>query len=266
MFGGAAAIVANPISEEMKHMRPSLVPGLAAAARRNVDRGASSVRLFEVGRRYLADGEHATLGLLMTGEKDARGWQSGKATGFEAFDAKAEVMALLEAAGAPVANLQLFMDAGETWHPGRSAKLGLGPKTVLAAFGELHPRIAKALDAPAGTIAAELYLDAIPAPRSAGRARSAFTPPALQSVTRDFAFMVPEGLSADQLVRAVRGADKGTITNVRLFDHYDGEHGLSLAVEVTLQPGEKSFTEAEITEVSAKIVAAAAKAGATLRT
>lgn len=246
-------------------MRTSLIPGLAAAARRNLDRGATAVRLFEIGRRYLGDGEHATLGLLMAGEKAPRSWQSGKPTGFDAFDGKAEVLALLEAAGAPVGNLQLFMDAGETWHPGRSARLGLGPKMILAAFGELHPRIARALDAPAGTIAAELYLDAIPAPRSVERARAAFAPPALQAVTRDFAFMVPDALAADQLVRAVRSADKAAITAARLFDRYAGEQGLSLAVEVTLQPGEKSFTEADIAAISAKIVAAAAKVGATLR-
>ena len=246
-------------------MRPSLLPGLVAAARRNVDRGAASVRLFELGRRYLADGERATLGLLMTGVRRPRSWQSGKATGFDAFDAKDEVMALLEAAGAPVANLQLFMDAGECWHPGRSAKLGLGPKTILALFGELHPRVAKALDAPAGTVAAELYLDAIPAPRSVERARAAFTPPALQAVARDFAFLVPPDLAAEALVRAVRGADKALITGVRLFDRFEGEQGLSLAVEVTVQPVDKSFTEAEIAAVSAKVVAAAAKLGATLR-
>ena len=266
LFGGAAAVLANPISEDMKHMRPSLIPGLAAAARRNVDRGASAVRLFEVGRRYLASGEHATLGLLMTGDKTPRGWQSGKAAGYDAFDAKAEVLALLEAAGAPVGNLQLFMNAGETWHPGRSARLGLGPKMILAAFGELHPRIAKALDLPAGTVAAELYLDAIPAPRSAERARAAFVPPALQAVTRDFAFLIPEGVAADALVRAVRGADKALITGTRVFDRYEGEQGLSLALEVSLQPGEKSFTEAQISEVASKIVAAAGKLGATLRT
>ena len=265
LFGGSADIVANPISEDMKHMRPSLVPGLAAAARRNVDRGAASVRLFEVGRRYLADGEHATLGLVMAGERSPRGWQTGKAAAFDPFDAKAEVLALLEAAGAPVANLQLFMGAGETWHPGRSARLGLGPKTILAAFGELHPRIAKALDAPPGTMAAEIYLDAIPVPRSVERARPAFTPPALQAVTRDFAFLVPADLAADALVRAVRGADKALITGARLFDRYEGEQGLSLAVEITLQPGDKSFTDAEIAAVSAKVVAAAAKLGASLR-
>ncbi len=264
-FGGAAAVVANPISEEMKHMRPSLLPGLLTAARRNVDRGASAVRLFEIGRRYLSDGEHATFGLVMTGDKSPRHWQSGKAAGFDAFDAKAEVVALLEAAGAPVGNLQLFMDAGATWHPGRSARLGLGPKTILAAFGELHPRIARALDVPAGTVAAEIFLDAIPVPRSAERVRAAFTPPALQAVTRDFAFLVPEEVAANALVRAVRGADKALITDVRLFDRYAGEHGLSVAVEVTLQPIDKSLTEADLAALGVKVVAAARKLGATLR-
>ncbi len=264
LFGGAPHVLANPISEEMKHMRPSLIPGLAAAARRNADRGAGSIRLFEVGRRYLADAERPTVGLLLAGESRSRGWQSGKATGFDAYDAKAEALALLEAAGAPVANLQLAMGAGDTWHPGRSATLGLG-KTILAAFGDLHPRVARELDVPANTVAAEIYLDAIPAPRSSERARSAFTPPALQPVIRDFAFLVPAELAADALVRAIRGADKLLITDARLFDRYQGEQGLSLAVEVTLQPGEKSFTDAEIGEVSRKIVAAAEKLGAQLR-
>jgi len=264
LFGGAAHVLANPISEEMKHMRPSLIPGLAAAARRNADRGASSIRLFEVGRRYLADGEKPTVGLLLAGEQSPRGWQDGKARGFDAHDAKAEVLALLDAAGAPVANLQLTMDAGPTWHPGRSAKLALG-KAILAVFGELNPRVAKALDAPAGTVAAELYLDAIPAPRKPERARSAFAPPTLQPLTRDFAFVVPADVSADALVRAIRGADKALITATRIFDRYEGEQGLSLAVEVTLQPVDKSLTDAEIGEVSGKIVAAAVKLGASLR-
>ena len=264
LFGGAPHVLANPISDEMKHMRPSLIPGLAAAARRNADRGATAIRLFEVGRRYLADAERPTVGILLAGDKAPRSWQGGKARGFDAFDAKAEALALLEAAGAPVASLQLTMGAGETWHPGRSATLGLG-KNVLAAFGELHPRVARALDAPAETVAAEIYLDAIPAPRSAERARTAFTPPALQAVTRDFAFLVPVGLAADALVRAIRGADKAVITDARLFDRYEGEQGLSLAVEVTLQPGDKSFTDAEIAEVSRKVVASAEKLGATLR-
>jgi phenylalanyl-tRNA synthetase beta chain len=265
LFGGADWRIANPISEEMKVMRPSLLPGLIAAARRNLDRGATSVRLFELGRRYLGDAEHPTLSLLLAGERSAREWQSGKTRPFDAFDAKAEVLALLEAAGAPVASLQVIPDAGPTWHPGRSAKLGLGPKTIVASFGELHPGLHKSLDAPPGAVGAEIYLDAIPAPRSSGRARAAFTPPALQAIARDFAFLVPAALAAETLARAIRGADKTAISAVRLFDRFESPEGLSLAYEVTLQPGDKSFTDEQIGEISSRIVAAAEKSGARLR-
>jgi phenylalanyl-tRNA synthetase beta chain len=265
-FGDAPWTLANPLSEEMKVMRPSLLPGLLAAARRNLDRGAASVRLFEVGRRYLSDAERPTAAVLLAGEAGARDWQTGKARPFTPFDAKAEALALLDAAGAPTANLQTFPDAGPTWHPGRSATLRLGPKTVVAAVGELHPRLARQFDVPEGTQVAEIYLDAIPAARGNGRARPAFTPPALQPLSRDFAFLVPSDLTAETLVRAVRGADKALITGARLFDRYQPDAGeLSLAVEVTLQPVERTLTEAEIQAVSDKIVAAAAKLGARLR-
>jgi phenylalanyl-tRNA synthetase beta chain len=262
---GSAWRIENPISEEMKVMRPSLLPGLIAAARRNVDHGAASVRLFEIGRRYLADAERPTASFVLAGERTPRDWQSGKAKGFDAFDAKAEALALLDAAGAPVTNLQVFADAGSTWHPGRSAKLGLGPKTILASFGEIHPALAKALDAPEGLVAAEIYLDAIPAPRGSGRARPQFEPRALQPVSRDFAFLVPAELPADTLARAIRGSDKAAITGVRLFDRFEAPEGLSLAFEVALQPGDKSFTEEELAAISKGIVAAAEKAGAKLR-
>ena len=265
VFGPGEWKLANPISEEMKVMRPSLLPGLIIAARRNLDRGASSIRLFEIGRRYLADAERPTATLLLAGEKGSRSWQAGKAQPFDAFDAKTEALALLEAAGAPVANLQLFTDAGPTWHPGRSATLRLGQKIVLAAFGELHPRLEKLVDAPERAVAAEIYLDAIPEPRSSGHARAHYTPPVLQPVTRDFAFLVAADVQADALVRAIRGADKQAITGVRLFDRFETGDGLSLAVEVTLQPAEKSYTETELAEISKRIVAAAEKLGARLR-
>jgi len=264
-FGGGDWRLANPISEDMKVMRPSLLPGLIAAARRNLDRGASSVRLFEIGRRYLAEGEHPTLSFILAGERRSRGWQTGKAQAFDPYDAKAEALALLDAAGAPVDNLQIFADAGPTWHPGRSATLRLGPKTILAAFGELHPQLQKSLDAPAGAVAAEIYLDAIPAARSASQARTAYSPPSLQAITRDFAFIVPVGPPADALLRAIRGADKAAITAVRLFDRFETGDGVSLAFEVTLQPVEKSFTDDQIGDISRRIVAAAEKLGARLR-
>lgn len=269
VFGGGAWTLANPISEDMKVMRPSLLPGLLAAAERNLKRGATSVRLFEVGRRYLADKERLTLGVVLAGAKAPRGWQAGKAQPFTAFDAKAEALALLEAAGAPVANLQVMGEAGAAYHPGQSATLRLGPKNVLAGFGMVHPSVLKAFDLDGAVAAVELYLDALPAKKATGFTRPAFTPPALQAVTRDFAFLVPVALPAGDLVRIVKGADKGAIVDARLFDVFTGagvpEGQKSLAVEVTLQPGEKSFTDADLKAVADKVVAAAAKLGATLR-
>jgi phenylalanyl-tRNA synthetase beta chain len=268
-FGGSAWILANPISEEMKAMRPSLLPGLIAAARRNMARGASGVRLFELGRRYLDDGERPTLGILLAGDKAPRHWRTGKAQPFDAYDAKAEALAILAAAGAPVDNLQTPGEASGVYHPGRSSRLTLGPKTVLAEFGELHPATLKAFDVSGPIVAAEIFLDAIPQKRMSGRMRPAYAPPALQAVKRDFAFLVPQELKADALLRAVRGADKAAIAGVALFDLFVGqgvpEGSKSLAVEVTLQPGEKSFTEEELKAISERIVAAAAKLGATLR-
>ncbi|MEA3043065.1 MAG: phenylalanyl-tRNA synthetase beta chain [Sphingomonadales bacterium] len=269
-FGGSAWILANPISEEMKAMRPSLLPGLLAAAARNAARGADSIRLFEIGRRYLASEERPTLGLVLAGERGPRHWQSGKGGGFDAYDAKAEALAILAAAGAPVDNLQVLGDAAGVYHPGQSGRLCLGPKNALAEFGTLHPRIAAAFDLDGPVAAAEIFLDAIPARRGGvGHRRGAYAPPPLQAVTRDFAFLVPADLPADQLVRAVRGADKAAIAAARLFDVFTGagvpEGRKSLAIEISLQPAERSFTEEELKAISERIVAAAARLGATLR-
>lgn len=268
-FGDGAWALANPISEDLKVMRPSLLPGLLSAARRNLDRGAKSVRLFELGRRYLADAERPTVAFVLAGERQARNWQAGKAQSFDAFDGKAEALALLDAAGAPVDNLQVMGEAGSVYHPGQSATLRLGPKTVMAAFGTLHPALARQFDLGGTVIVGEVYLDAVPAKRTSGRIRPAYTPPALQSVTRDFAFLVPEDVPADALVRAVRGADRSTIVAARLFDVFTGagvpDGQKSLAIEVTLQPQEKSFTDEDLAAISERIVTAAAKQRAILR-
>jgi phenylalanyl-tRNA synthetase beta chain len=268
-FGGSAWILANPISEEMKAMRPSLLPGLLAAARRNIARGAESVRLFEVGRRYLGDTERATLGIVLAGDRLPRHWRSGKAQSFDAYDAKAEAMAVLAAAGAPVDNLQALAGASGVYHPGRSARLSLGPKNALAEFGALHPATLKAFDLDGPVVAAEIFLDAIPQKRGQSRTRDAYRPPALQAVKRYFAFLVPADMPADTLLRAVRGADKAAIAGVSLFDVFTGqgvpEGQKSLAVEVTLQPDDKSFSHEELEAISHRILAAAGKAGATLR-
>jgi phenylalanyl-tRNA synthetase beta chain len=259
----------------MKAMRPSLLPGLLAAARRNLDRGASGVRLFEIGRRYLRgdaglSDERASIAVLLAGEKDARGWATGKAVAFDAFDAKAEALALLAEAGAPVDKLQVMGEAGPQFHPGQSATLRLGPKTVLARFGALHPRTLAAFDIDGPAVAVELFLEAIPA-RKGGEsfARAAYAPPPLQAVTRDFAFLVAAELPAGDLLRAVRGADKANIVEARVFDDFRGqgvpEGKKSLAIEVTLQPGEKSYTDDELKAIAERIVGAAVKLGAELR-
>ncbi len=268
-FGGGAWTLANPISEDLKVMRPSLLPGLLAATGRNLKRGQQSVRLFEIGRRYLAGAERATLGVVLAGDRRPRGWREGKAASFDAYDAKAEALALLAASGAPVDNLQVMGEAGDAWHPGQSGTLRLGPKTVLASFGMLHPSVLKAFDLDGAVAAVEVYLDAIPPKRATGFARPAYTPPALQAVRRDFAFLVPAALATDALVRAVKGADKVAIVSARVFDVFTGagvEDGhKSVAVEIVLQPTAKSFTDEEIKAIADKVVAAAAKQGASLR-
>ncbi len=277
--GQSLWVLDNPISEDMKAMQPSLIPGLLSAAKRNADRGKPGSRLFEVGRRYFRarDGssdEKPTLGLVLAGEKTPRGWASGKATGFDAFDAKAEAVALLASVGAPVAKLMVMAEegggAGPQFHPGQSGTLRLGPKNILARFGALHPRTLEAFDMDGPVVAAEIFLDAIPVKKGGSSfARPPFAPPALQAVTRDFAFLVDTGMAAGDLLRAVHGADKNAIVDARIFDVFAGE-GVpdgrkSLALEVTLQPGDKSFTEGDLKAISDKIVAAATKKGAELR-
>lgn len=268
-FGGGHWSVANPISEDMKVMRPALLPGLLSAAQRNMDRGASSVRLFEVGRRYLADSERLTLGIVLAGEKTPRGWASGKATKFDAFDVKAEVSALLDAIGVASDMLMVMGEAGDHYHPGQSATLRMGPKNILAAFGALHPATAKAFDLDGPVMAAEIYLDAVPEKKAASFMRAAFTPPALQAVTRDFAFFIPVDVASGDLVRAIKGSDKANIMSVRLFDQFVGqgvpEGQKSLALEVTLQPVEKTYGDDDLKAISERVITAAQKLGAQLR-
>ncbi|WP_439484694.1 phenylalanine--tRNA ligase subunit beta [Blastomonas fulva] len=280
-FGGGDWTLANPISEDLKVMRPSLLPGLLSAAKRNLDRGAGSVRLFEIGRRYFKaeDGtsiERATLGIVLAGDKISRDWRGGKAQAFTAHDVKAEVLALLDAAGAPAAKLMDFAPdsagPGDHYHPGQAATLRLGPKNVLAAYGTLHPGTAKAFGfkpVHGAVMVAELFLDGFPLKPRGSAMREAFAPPALQAVTRDFAFLVDAGVPAGDLVRAVKGADKKHITDARVFDSFAGagvpEGKLSLAIEVTLQPVDKSFADEELKAIADAIVKAAAKLGAELR-
>lgn len=267
LFGGHAWALENPLSAELAVMRPSLLPGMLAAAARNAARGAEAIRLFQTGRRYLTDGEHLTAAILLAGEARGRDWRFGRARSFDSYDAKAEVLAALAAAGAPVERLQIVQPASDHYHPGRSAKLMLG-KVMLAEFGEMHPETARMFDLDLPVVAAEVFLEAVPE-RRVRRSRPAFVPPALQPVVRDFAFLVPETLSAESLLRAVQGADKQLIQETRLFDRFAGagvpDGQVSLALSVTLQPRDKSLTDADLEALAGKVVAAAAKMGAVLR-
>jgi len=274
LFGGGAPalMLENPISSELDSMRPSMLPALVEAVGRNMDRGFHDVSLFEVGPQFAGDqpDDQSTVAAGVRALlRHARHWQESPEP-MLAFNAKADALAALEAAGAPVANLRVSTEAPGWYHPGRSGALMLGPKTVLAHFGELHPRVLRELDVKGRAGAFEIYLDAIPF-----RARKRTTKPALvasdlPAVERDFAFVVDSGIAAQDLIAAARGADKALIEDVSLFDLYEGE-GLgndkkSLAICVRLQPFEKTLTDAEIDAVAAKVVEAVSKAtGGVLR-
>ncbi len=273
-FGGGADAtrLENPISSEMSHMRPSLIPGLLAAAARNQARGFMDLALFEVGPVFSGgepeDMEQMVTGILVghTGPKD----RFGTRRPVDTFDAKADLEAVLAAIGAP-AKLMHLRDMNEWWHPGRSAKLSLGPKNVLGAFGELHPRVIEAADVKGPVVAFALHLAKVPFPKARSTTRPALKASDLQSVERDFAFVVNGDVEAQALVNAAAGADKALIAEVRLFDEFTGgalgEAGQkSLAITVRLQPTDKTLTEAEIDAVSQKIIAKVEKAtGGTLR-
>ena len=273
LFGGGSErlVLENPIAADLDCMRPSALPNLVEAAARNAARGHPDVALFEIGPIYLDDSPTGQRTVItgLTVPKSPRHW--GGAAEDALFALKGDLLALLEELGAPVASLQLVQGQNrDWWHPGRSARLQLGPKNVMAEFGALHPRVLKALDADGPMLAFEIVLDAVPEPRGkAGKARGAANLSALMPLTRDFAFVIEDGKPAGDLVRAVAGADKAMIAEVRVFDVYRGPGvpgGMkSVALEVVVQPREATLTEAEIEALSAKVVAAAGKVGATLR-
>lgn len=262
LFGGGAEALtlANPISADLDVMRPTPLTTLAAAAVRNADRGFGDLALFEVGPQYLddtPDGQATVAAGLRRGERQPRHWASAGGP-VDAFDAKGDAEAVLTACEAPVENLQVARDAPAWYHPGRSGVLRLGPK-VLAQFGELHPRVLRALELKAPAVAFEVFLDAIPLPRSGRQKRSLLELSPFQPVSRDFAFLVDEDVPAEKVIRAARGADKALIAEVALFDVYRGkgvEPGKkSLAIAVTLQPRQATLTDQEIEAVAAKVVA-----------
>jgi phenylalanyl-tRNA synthetase beta chain len=246
-------------------MRPSLLPGLITAAQANSDRGFSDVALFEVGQVFKGDRPEdqltAAAGVrhgVASSSGLGRNWSGSAAA--DVFDAKADAFAVLAAAGAPVAALQVVAGGASWLHPGRSGTIQIGPQNVLGYFGELHPRALEQLGADGPMIAFEVILDRIPeAKQRPTRAKPAIELSAFQPVSRDFAFIVDRTVKAGDLLRAASSVDKKLITGVAVFDVYEGkgidEAKKSIAIAVTIQPREKTMTDQEIDAVAAKIVA-----------
>jgi phenylalanyl-tRNA synthetase beta chain len=274
--GGPALRLVNPISSEMTDMRPSILPGLIAAARANAHRGFQDAALFEVGQIFHGqepkDQENVAAGIRtgtarLTG--GGRHWDA-VAKPADVFDAKSDALSVLGALGFDEEKVQISRDGPSWLHPGRSGVIRLGPKTVLGHFGELHPEALKALDAEGPMAVFEVFLDRVPAPRRKGTAKGPLVASDYQPVQRDFAFLVDKAVEAAAVLKAAEGAERSLISRVSVFDVFEGQ-GVpagkkSLGIEVTLTPLDRTLTEAEIEQVSAKVVAQVKKAtGAELR-
>jgi phenylalanyl-tRNA synthetase beta chain len=277
LFGGGtdAVKVGNPISNDMSHMRPSLLPGLLQAASRNQARGIMDMALFEVGPVFHGgepeDQELLATGLLIghTGERDPHGSRRAVDT----YDAKADAQAVLSAIGAPE-KMMVLRGAREWWHPGRSGKLSLGPKNVLCAFGELHPKVLSEMNVKGPAVAFAVHVARIPFPKNKTSTRPALKVSDLQAVERDFAFVVDADVEALTLINAAKGADKNLITDATVFDVFSGDKAeaqmgagrKSIAISVCLQPTDATLTDKDIEAVSAKIIEKVSKAtGGVLR-
>jgi len=258
--------LSNPISTDLDVMRPSVLPNLIAAIGRNADRGHDNGALFEVGPQFSGDeitGQTVVASGVRSGQMMPRNW-SGPARTADVFDAKADALAALKAAGAPIENIQVFEGAPAWYHPGRSGTLRLNPKVVLANFGEVHPGVLQKMDVKGPIASFEVLLDNLPQQKiKSSQARPLVKMSAFQPVDRDFAFVIDIGIDAQNVVRAARGADKKLITDVRVFDAFQGanlgENKKSIAIQVTLQPFEATLTDNDIETVTAKIIAAVQK-------
>ena len=249
----------NPISSDLDEMRPSIIPNLISSALKNSNMGNPDIAIFEVGPQYTGaspEGQQVVAAGIRTGQTAARHW-SNVSRSVDVFDVKGDVIALLEVLGAPVANLQTSVDAPDWYHPGKSGVLRLGPN-ALAYFGEIHPTVLRAMNVENPIMGFEVFLNNLPSSRSRGPNRTLLKLEPLQPVKRDFAFILDKEVPAEKVMRVVRGADKNLIRDVILFDNYEGkgipESKKSLAIAVTLQPTETSFTEDELEVLSNKIV------------
>lgn len=272
--GGEALRLINPISVDLSVMRPSLLPNLIDAVKRNEDRGQGDGALFELGPQYAGpapEDQAAVAAGVRSGRAIPRHWAVAQRP-LDVFDAKADVFAVLDALGVPVEKASLDPAGAPGWyHPGRSAAVRLGPKATLAVFGEIHPKVLRRLDAKPPVVAFEVFFAQLPPVKAqASKARPPLKLSALQPVERDFAFVVDASVPAEAIVRAARGVDKALIRAVRVFDLFAGgalpEGKKSLAITVTLQPQEQTLTDAEIEAVGKRIVAAVeAETGGRLR-
>ncbi|TNE42016.1 MAG: phenylalanine--tRNA ligase subunit beta [Alphaproteobacteria bacterium] len=275
LFGGVPdeIVLVNPISADLDAMRPSLLPNLIAAAGRNHARGNGNLSLFEVGAEYHSDqidGQLTVAAGIRSGLSSPRHW-AGAGRAWDVFDAKADALAALEAVGGPASSVQIVAHAPQWYHPGRSGVMQLGPKNRLAAFGELHPSVLDAMKVKGPMIGFELYLDNVPLPK--GKAETARPPlnvSPYQAVERDFAFEMDADVPVETVIRAVRGSDKKLVSDVSIFDVYQGGHMAegrkSVALAVRLQPMDRTLTEEEIDAVAAKIIGSVEKAsGGSLR-
>ena len=277
-FGGgdAALRLENPISSEMSDMRPSPLPGLMAAASRNRARGFADLALFEVGMGFQGaePGEEQVIAAgLRIGSAAPREW-TGARRPLDLYDARADVEAMLGSLGAPVDRLQTDRSVPDWFHPGRSACLRLGPKNLIAVFGEFHPKVCAAFDVGASAVGFTVFLENLPFPKAKTKARPALTLNPLQSIERDFAFIVDARTEVEAIRKAARGAEKKLIEDVTVFDVFEGEKASaqfgdgkkSVAIAVRLQPDGATFTDEQIEAIGEKVVASVAKAtGATLR-
>ena len=273
LFGGGedTTRLENPISSDMSHMRPALLPGLLQAAARNQARGNLNLALFEVGPAFHGGepGEqHLLVSGLLVGRTEPKDVH-GASRAVDVYDVKADAEAVLAAIGAP-AKVQILRGAAPWWHPGRHGMICLGPKKVLGVFGEIHPRVLAAMDVKGPAMGFTIWPAEVPLPRKTGATRAALKISDLQAVERDFAFVVDSGVEALTLVNAALGADKALIEDVRVFDEFIGgslgEGKKSLALTVRMQPATQTLTDKDIEAVSAKLVEKVIKAtGGTLR-
>ena len=266
-------ILDNPVSSDLNAMRPNLLPNLITAAGRNSDRGIKSVALFEAGNQFYSDkidGQNFVIAGIRRGQKNERHWQKNSED-INVYDAKADAISILNAIGVKADNAQVVAEAPAWYHPGRSGVIRLGPKNIMAYFGEIHPNILKKLDVKGPLVGFEIMLGNIPLPRSkVGNSRGPLKSSDFQSVERDFAFVVSKDLAAEQLVKVISSVDKKLIDSVNVFDVYEGagidDGKKSIAVNVRLQPFNKTMTDDEIEEFRQDVISIVIKkTGGTLR-